>query len=180
MTQMFFQNVWVHFGLPNSIISNRDSRFVGSFWSSLWALMDIKLKNSTSFHPQIDGQIEVVNRTVVHLLRAYCSKHPKLWDDHLHYIQHAYICAKHSSTQTSPFESCFGYFPRYPLDFIFGKDIVIDGQYDIDRAEKFIEQIQSIHQVVQEQLEKSQAKYKMRHDKHRVDHSFQVGDEVWL
>jgi hypothetical protein len=53
-------------------------------------------------------------------------------------------------------------------------------QYDIDRAEKFIEQIQSIHQMVQEQLEKSQAKYKTRHDKHRVDHSFQVGDEVWL
>jgi hypothetical protein len=34
--------------------------------------------------------------------------------------------------------------------------------------------------MVQEQLEKSQAKYKTRHDKHRVDHSFQVGDEVWL
>jgi hypothetical protein len=179
-TQLFFQNVWVHFGLPKSIISDRDSRFVGSFWSSLWALMDTKLKKSTTFHPQTDGQTEVVNRTVVHLLRAYCSKHPKLWDEHLHYIQHAYNRAKHSSTQTSPFEACFGYFPKSPLDFIFGKDIAVDGQYDIDRAEKFIEQIQSIHQVVQEQLEKSQAKYKTRHDKHRVDHSFQVGDEVWL
>jgi hypothetical protein len=29
-------------------------------------------------------------------------------------------------------------------------------------------------------LEKSQAKYKTRHDKHRVDHSFKVGDEVWI
>jgi hypothetical protein len=55
MAQMFFQNVWVHFGLPKSIISDRDSRFVGSFWSSLWALMDAKLKKSTTFHPQIDG-----------------------------------------------------------------------------------------------------------------------------
>jgi hypothetical protein len=35
MAQMFFQNVWVHFGLPKSIISDRDSRFVGSFGSSL-------------------------------------------------------------------------------------------------------------------------------------------------
>jgi hypothetical protein len=80
----------------------------------------------------------------------------------------------------SPFEACFGYFPKSPLDFIFGKDIVVDGKYDIDRVEKFIEQIQSIHQVVQEKLEKSQAKYKTRHEKHRVDHSFEVGDEVWL
>jgi hypothetical protein len=90
MTQMFFQNVWVHFGLPKSIISDRDSRFVGSFWSSLWELMDTKLKKSTVFHPQTDGQTEVVNQTVVHLLCAYCSKNPKLWDEHLHYIQHAY------------------------------------------------------------------------------------------
>jgi hypothetical protein len=55
--------------------------------------------------------------------------------------------------------------PKSPLDFIFGKDIAIDGQYDIDRAKKFIEQIQSIHQMVQEKLEKSQAKYKTRHGK---------------
>jgi hypothetical protein len=70
--------------------------------------------------------------------------------------------------------------PKYPLDFIFGKDIVIDGQYDIDRAKKFIEQIQLVHQMVQEQLENNQAKYKTRHDKHRVDHSLQVGYEFWL
>jgi hypothetical protein len=29
-------------------------------------------------------------------------------------------------------------------------------------------------------LEKSQAKYKTRHDKHRVDHCLQVGDEIWI
>ena len=54
-TQMFFQNVWVHFGLPKSIISDRDSRFVGIFWLSLCALMDTKLKKSTTFHLQTDG-----------------------------------------------------------------------------------------------------------------------------
>ena len=42
-THMFFQNVWVHFGLPTSIISDRDSRFLGDFWSTLWGLMDTKL-----------------------------------------------------------------------------------------------------------------------------------------
>jgi hypothetical protein len=33
---------------------------------------------------------------------------------------------------------------------------------------------------VQEQLESSQAKYKKRHDKHHIDHHFQIGDQVWL
>jgi hypothetical protein len=50
MTQLFFQNVWMHFGFPKSIISDRDSRFVGSFWSSLWALMDTKINTESMVH----------------------------------------------------------------------------------------------------------------------------------
>ena len=67
-THLFFQIVWVHFGLPTSNISYRDSGFLGKVWSYLWELMDTKLKKSTTFHPQTDGQTEVVNRIVVHLL----------------------------------------------------------------------------------------------------------------
>ena len=142
--------------------------------------MDKNLKKSTTFHLQKYGQIEAVNRTVIHLLRGYCRKHPKLWDEQLHYIQHAYNRAKHSSTNTSPFEVCFCYLPRSPLEFFFEKDVSIDGHSDIDKSRKFIEKIQLLHHTVQDQLEKSQRSYKARHEKHRVDHKFQVGDEVWL
>ena len=78
---IFFQNVWVHFGFPNSIVSDRDFWFVGNFWSNLWDMMDIKLKKSTTFHPKIDGQTKVVNMKIIHLLRGYCNKHPELWDE---------------------------------------------------------------------------------------------------
>jgi hypothetical protein len=87
---LFFQYVWVHFGLPTSIISDRDTRFLGDFWTSLWRMMDTKLKRSTTFHPQIDSQTKVVNRTLVLFLQGYCSKHPKLWDAHIPYVHHAY------------------------------------------------------------------------------------------
>ena len=53
--RLFFEHVWVHFGLPTSIVSDRDTRFVGKFWSSLWELMDTQLKKSTTFHPQTNG-----------------------------------------------------------------------------------------------------------------------------
>ena len=79
-SELYFQHVWVHYGFPTSIVSDMDSRFIGNFWSNIWKMMDTKLKNSIAFHPQTDGQTEVVNITVVHLLRGYCSKHPKLWD----------------------------------------------------------------------------------------------------
>jgi hypothetical protein len=86
----------------------------------------------------------------------------------------------HSSTQSSPFETCFGYLPKSPLDFIFGKDVDSYEHRDEDKAQKFIQKIQMVHQAVQEKLEKSQAQYKARHKKHQMDHHFQVGDRVWL
>ena len=76
----------------------------------------------------------------------------------MHYILRAYNYAKHSSTKTSPFEACLGFFPISPLDLIFGKDVSIYGHIDKDKANNFIKKIQLIHQIVQDQLEKSQGK----------------------
>ena len=89
-TNLFFHYDWIHFGLPTSIVSDRDTRFLGDFWTSLWRMMDTKLKRSTTFHPQIGGQTEVVNITVVLFLQGYYNKHPKLWDEDIPYVQHAY------------------------------------------------------------------------------------------
>ena len=114
------------------------------------------------------------------MLLHHHSKHAKLWDEQLHYIQHAYNRAKHSSTITLPFKACLGYFPKSPLDLIFEKDVVVYGYSDIDKAKEFIEKIQLIHHTAQEHLEKSQSSYKARHDKHCIDHKFQVGDELQL
>jgi hypothetical protein len=49
--ELFFSHVWVHFGLPTSIIYDRDNRFLDRFWTMLWETMDTKLKYSTAFHP---------------------------------------------------------------------------------------------------------------------------------
>ena len=114
--KLFFERVWVHFGLPQTIISDRDSRFLSTFWSSLWSFMDTKLTKSTSFHPQTDGQTEVVNRMIVHILRMYNSKHPRTWDESLPYIQHSYNRALHSSIGHSPFPVCLGFQPLAPID----------------------------------------------------------------
>jgi hypothetical protein len=48
---LFFERVWVHFGIPQTIISERQIWFLNSFWSSLWSILDTKLTKSTTFHP---------------------------------------------------------------------------------------------------------------------------------
>ena len=79
--ELLFERVWVHFGIPQSIISDRDNRFLSAFWSSLWLMLDTKLTKSTTFHPQTDGQTEVVKEMIIHILRMYNSKHPHTWDE---------------------------------------------------------------------------------------------------
>ena len=53
-------------------------------------------------------------------------------------------------------------------------------QFEADKANIFIERIQHIRQQVHDILDRANAKYKQRHDQHRVPHHFQVGDKVWL
>jgi hypothetical protein len=45
-TKLFFERVWVHFGIQQRIVSDWDSRFLSTFWSSLWSLLDTKLTKS--------------------------------------------------------------------------------------------------------------------------------------
>ena len=49
--KIFFERVWVHFGIPQSIILDRDSKFLSTFWSSLWSMLNTKLTKSIAFHP---------------------------------------------------------------------------------------------------------------------------------
>ena len=135
---LLFQHVWAHIGFPTSIVSDWDFIFLGKFWSYLWELVDTKIQKSTNFHPWIDWQIEVVNMIVIHLLQGYCNKHPNIWDEQLYYVQHAYNWAMHSYTQSSPFETCFCYLPKSPLDFIFGKYLVAYGCKYVAKYKRFI------------------------------------------
>jgi hypothetical protein len=51
-TNLFFERVWVHVGIPKTIVSYQDSRFLSTFWSIPWTLLDIKLTKSMTFHPR--------------------------------------------------------------------------------------------------------------------------------
>ena len=59
--KIFFERVWVHFGIPQTIIIYRDKRFLITFWSILRSFLDTKLTKSTAFHPHTDGQTKVIN-----------------------------------------------------------------------------------------------------------------------
>jgi hypothetical protein len=112
--------------------------------------LDTKLTKSMAFHPQIDGQTEVINQMIVHILCMYISKHPHTWDENILYVQHSYNRALHSSTSHNPFQVGLGFQPLGPMDVSLPLAATLTPSSptpaEADKATWFIERIQQIFQ----------------------------------
>ena len=118
VAKLYFKEVVRLHGIPRTIVSDRDAKFLSHFWVTLWKKLGIKLKYSTTCHPQTDGQTEVTNRTLGTLLRALIKTKSKAWDLLLPHAEFAYNMAPSKTTGLSPFKIVYGVEPLSPLSLI--------------------------------------------------------------
>jgi hypothetical protein len=78
---LFFKEVIRLHGLPRSIVLDRDTKFIGNFWRTLWKKLGTNLSFSSSYHPRMDGQTKVVNRSLGDLLKSLVTEHHSQWDN---------------------------------------------------------------------------------------------------
>ncbi|POM78358.1 LOW QUALITY PROTEIN: Pol protein [Phytophthora palmivora] len=126
-TQLFLDSVFRYHGLPETIVSDRDPRFTGVFWATLFQLLRTKLTMSTADHLQTDGQTERVNCVLEDTLRSIS---PRSWSDQLPMIELARNNAVHTSTGFTPFYLNGLRHPQVPLTLRGGTDasIVCEGE----------------------------------------------------
>ncbi|GKA05618.1 reverse transcriptase domain-containing protein [Tanacetum coccineum] len=77
VARLYFAKIVKLHGVPKTLTSDRDVKFVSHFWRTLWTRLGSKLQFSSSHHPQTDGQIEVVNRSLGNLLRSLIGDNAK-------------------------------------------------------------------------------------------------------
>jgi len=115
LAQVYLGEIVRLHGVPASIVSDRDTRFVSHFWKSLQEAMGTRLDFSTAFHPQSDGQSERTIQTLEDMLRACVIDYQGSWPQFLPMAEFAYNNSYQASIQMAPFEALYGRKCRSPL-----------------------------------------------------------------
>ncbi|GJX18066.1 putative reverse transcriptase domain-containing protein [Tanacetum coccineum] len=84
--------------------STKAPSFLSHFWRSLWKMVNTQLNFSSAYHPQTDGQTEIVNMSFGNLLRCLVGEHVKAWDQKLCQAEFAHNHVVNRSTEFSPFQ----------------------------------------------------------------------------
>ena len=108
---LFLKEIVRLHGLPESIVSDRDSKFTSKFWRELHRLMGVKLLMSTAFHPETDGTSERMIRTVSQILRASVQPDQRDWAHRIPMTEFAINSSVNASTGFAPFELNHGFVP---------------------------------------------------------------------
>jgi len=148
VAKLYFDEIFKLYGLPQTIVSDRDVRFTSCFWKTLWHM--------------------VVNRSLGNLLRCLVSDHNRNWDLILPTAQFAYNSSIKRSIGMSPFQVVHGYKPRKPLDLL---PISLHARVS-ESAESFARRIQDLHIEITKHIQASNAQYKLQADLHRRHNEF--------
>jgi hypothetical protein len=99
IAQIFIANIFKLHGMPSFIVSDRDPLFTSLFWKELFKLHGTKLKFSSAYHPQTDGQTEIVSKCVEQYLWCFSGDKPKEWSCWLPLAKWWYNTNIHASTK---------------------------------------------------------------------------------
>ncbi|KAL5769765.1 hypothetical protein ACOSP7_013919 [Xanthoceras sorbifolium] len=160
-------------GVPTSIVSDHDRVFISSFWQHLFKLQGTKLCMSSSYHPQSDGQTEVINRILELYLCCFSSDQPKKWVEWIPWAEYSYNITPHSTTKLSLFEAIYGTSPPTLLSYA-------PGTTRVATVDSLLRYRDELIRFLRRNLQLAQNRMKTHANQYRREIEFEPGDWVYL
>ncbi|KAL0351492.1 UNVERIFIED_CONTAM: Transposon Ty3-G Gag-Pol polyprotein [Sesamum calycinum] len=169
VAQVFMENSFRLHGMPKMIVSDRDPVFMSRFSREYFQLQGVQLKPSTAYHPQTDGQTEVVNKCLECYLCCITGDQPKEWVHWLPLAEWWYNTSFHSSIRTTPYEVVYRQPPPTPIPY----EALSSSIETVDRS---LQHREATIKVLKEHLHNAQHKMKTQTDKKRSEREVAEGD----
>jgi len=152
VAHLLVTEVICRFGVPLQIHTNQGRNFESVLFKEVCRLLDIEKTRTTPLHPQSDGMVERLNRTLEAMLSKFVQDNQRNWDQLLPLL--TYRSAIHASTGCTPNELMFGRDVRLPVDVMFGSPPVpVTPPDSTDFAWNLREQVRKIHQLARDNLD---------------------------
>ncbi|MCH79693.1 Ty3/gypsy retrotransposon protein [Trifolium medium] len=171
VAEAFMSNIAKLHGIPKSIVSDRDKVFTSAFWQHLFKLQGTTLAMSTTYHPQTDGQSEILNKCLEMYLRCFTFQQPRTWNKILAMAEYWYNTSFHTSAGMTPFKALYGRDPPTMVRYVAQPDDITTVKEQLLHRDAILEQLRS-------NLLRAQQVMKAHADKKRTDVEFKVGDKV--
>ena len=112
MAELLKDNVFQHYRLPETLISDRDPHFTSTVFQEWLKLLGIKSAMSTTYHPQMDSATERLMQEIQAYLLIYCIANPTNWTSAIPMLKFVHNSQPHADRKQSPFELIMGYQPK--------------------------------------------------------------------
>lgn len=165
-------------GVPDALLSDRGTNLLSHLMQDVCQLLGVTKLNTTAYHPQCDGMIERLNRTLKAMIRKHVAKFGNQWDKYLAGILWAYRNTPHEATQEKPSFLLFGVDCRSPTEAALLPTEPLEPTDVADYREELVLSLSSARAVAVEAIKKAQGRYKAQYDKKSHPVNYRVGDWV--
>jgi transposase InsO family protein len=175
LAELMYDRFVSFLGMPQNLVSDRDTLFTSKFWSSLCYYLGAKRKLSTAYHPQTDGQTERQNQTLEHYLRLFINFQQDDWARWLPLAMHTYNTSVHSTTGMAPMEALMAF--RGDLRINVSAELPEGNAPSAQERVKEMEEMRKDLITLLAHANETQKKY---YDQKHKPMSFRIGDRVMV
>ena len=165
-------------GVPEAVLSDRGTNLLSHLVQDICKLLGIKKLNTTSYHPQCDGMVERLNRTLKAMLRKHAAQFGTQWDTYLPGLLWAYRNTVHESKGEKPSFLLFGIDCRTPSEAALLPPSSLEPVDVSDYRQQMVLSLSLARKNATECVKKAQKKYKNYYDKKATPRLYSVGDWV--